>query len=790
MQRKRILLAAVFMFVALCCVILWPLATTAQLSSNSFSPATWYPSGNATTGSVATGDLNHDGYPDLVVSTQCSDPYGGPTCGHTGIFVHLNNGNGTFYLNSTYATNGDGASPWVSVAIAEMDGDGQQDLVILNAANTGANAESVSVMRGNGDGTFQAAASFPLTAGVTARKLTVADINGDGKPDVIVSDALYNAADNNYRGGVNVLINVGNGSLASPARYDSGGYASALNVITADVNHDGSPDILVSNDCSTLDLSQACTGGATIGVLLGNGNGTFQQAASYLTDGHPYPGYFLIPIAAVDLNRDGNADLLVANPHTNQWSPTLPDAATVLIGNGDGSFQPPVHYFDGAQLPVDIVAGDVDGDGLGDAVVLNGCTAGQSCGGMTGALSVMLGNGNGTLQSPALYYVWAQQDGLGMLPNTVLLADVNNDAKLDVVFATWNSVGVLLNQTTPPPTPTPTPTPTPALYNTPVGLDVFVQPVDSTTGDSAPITVTFSQVTAAGNTMVASASSNSGPALPGRFKLGNPPTYYEITSTADFIAPVTVCVQYPDSAYQHNEASLKLMHFNGIAWGNITQSIDLQTNIVCGVTSSLSPFVVAEEDVAPPSFTVPSNITTGATTSSGAAVSYDTPVATDDFDGIVPVNCSPQSGSSFALDTTQVTCSATDSAGNATQKSFNVTVTYAWSAVLQPINSDGSSIFKVGSTVPVKFQLSGECAGIQNAIARLFIAKISDGIAGNELEASSTLAATSGNQFRYDASSCQYIFNWGTKGLSSGTYQLRIDLGDGVVRVVNVSLKK
>src|ERR1051325_9875008 len=67
MQRKRILLAAVFMFVALCCVILWPLATTAQLSSNSFSPATWYPSGNATTGSVATGDLNHDGYPDLGV---------------------------------------------------------------------------------------------------------------------------------------------------------------------------------------------------------------------------------------------------------------------------------------------------------------------------------------------------------------------------------------------------------------------------------------------------------------------------------------------------------------------------------------------------------------------------------------------------------------------------------------------------------------------------------------------------------------------------------------------------
>jgi len=88
-----------------------------------------------------------------------------------------------------------------------------------------------------------------------------------------------------------------------------------------------------------------------------------------------------------------------------------------------------------------------------------------------------------------------------------------------------------------------------------------------------------------------------------------------------------------------------------------------------------------------------------------------------------------------------------------------VTVTYAWSGVLQPVNGDGSSIFKLGSTVPVKFQLTGASAEIQNASAKLFIAKVSNGVTGSELEATSTVAPTSGNQFRYDASSGQYIFN-------------------------------
>jgi hypothetical protein len=109
---------------------------------------------------------------------------------------------------------------------------------------------------------------------------------------------------------------------------------------------------------------------------------------------------------------------------------------------------------------------------------------------------------------------------------------------------------------------------------------------------------------------------------------------------------------------------------------------------------------------------------------------------------------------------------------------------------LQPVNADGSSIFKLGSTVPVKFALLGESAGIEDLTAKLTYAKIDDGIDGSVVEAPSTAAPTSGNLFRYDAQSGKYVFNWSTKGLASGTYRLEIDLGDTVPREVIVSLKK
>ncbi len=116
-----------------------------------------------------------------------------------------------------------------------------------------------------------------------------------------------------------------------------------------------------------------------------------------------------------------------------------------------------------------------------------------------------------------------------------------------------------------------------------------------------------------------------------------------------------------------------------------------------------------------------------------------------------------------------------------------IPVAYNFSGILQPINADGSSVFRLGSTVPVKFQLTDSNANyISIAVARIYVAKISDGIIGTEMEADSTSAATEDNLFRYDSTADQYIFNLGTKSLSTGTWQIRIELDDGTSKYAKI----
>ena len=201
-------------------------------------------------------------------------------------------------------------------------------------------------------------------------------------------------------------------------------------------------------------------------------------------------------------------------------------------------------------------------------------------------------------------------------------------------------------------------------------------------------------------------------------------------------------------------------------------------------------FTVTVQDKTPPSISdIPSNQTLEATSAAGAVATWTDPTASDLVDGPRPVTCAPASGSTFALGTTTVNCSATDAHGNTATGSFTVTVTYAWSNFLQPINLNDSSIFKLGSTVPVKFQLTGASAGIPNAVAKFWYVKVGNNVAGSETEAVSTAASTTGNLFRYDSTAGQYVFNWSTKGLTAGTYEIRADLGDGVSHTVRISLK-
>jgi hypothetical protein len=204
--------------------------------------------------------------------------------------------------------------------------------------------------------------------------------------------------------------------------------------------------------------------------------------------------------------------------------------------------------------------------------------------------------------------------------------------------------------------------------------------------------------------------------------------------------------------------------------------------------SSSCQATVTVLDGTPPLITCPPNITATATSTAGATVSFPLPTASDTCSAF-NVACSPASRSLFPLGPTLVTCTATDAAGNQSQCNFKVNVAYSWSGVLQPINADGSSVFKAGSIVSVKFQLTGASAGIKNAVARLSYAKVSDSTPGPVNEAGAAGNATAGNLFQYDTVSGQYAFNWSTKGMTAGKYQLTIDLGDRVTRVIVVCLR-
>jgi hypothetical protein len=147
------------------------------------------------------------------------------------------------------------------------------------------------------------------------------------------------------------------------------------------------------------------------------------------------------------------------------------------------------------------------------------------------------------------------------------------------------------------------------------------------------------------------------------------------------------------------------------------------------------------------------------------------------------------------IDTSKVgprtqTITAADNAGNTSTVTITYNVKYVFSGIQSPINANGSSVFKAGSTIPVKFFLKDASgAYISTASATITYAKLVNGAFGNDAEAVSTSSAVVGNEFRYDLTSNQYIFNMNTKGLTSGTYRLTITLDDGMSYCVQIGLK-
>ena len=366
---------------------------------------------------IATIDFDHDGNPDLIVvnqcrsSANCTDPNDEASVG-----ILLGLGDGTFNPDAYFLTNGF-SYPLVasSIVTADFDGDGHGDFAVTNQCGD----DNSSSCEGGTITVFpssQPRQTYEVGA-VGPYSLAAGDINGDGIIDLVVASACDQTC---TVGAVSVLLGNGDGTFQPAVVFSSGG-SGAYSVALADFNGDGKLDVAVANNnCpSTFNCT---TAEGSVGILLGNGDGTFQATTVFDSNG-------LAPdaIAAVDLNGDGRPDLVIANQCEADGCNSHAADMVVMLGNGDGTFQSPSTFDSGGYIPSSISIADMDGDGKLDLVITNTCGADQGC--QAGSLSFFLGNGDGSFQAPQVFPTQ------GNLSVAATVGDFNKDGHIDVAVA-------------------------------------------------------------------------------------------------------------------------------------------------------------------------------------------------------------------------------------------------------------------------------------------------------------------------------------------------------------------
>ena len=341
---------------------------------------------------VAIGNFNGDTRRDLVVANNSSG----------NVSILLSKGSGSFGKAKNFAS---GVRP-VGVVVGNFNGDANPDLAVANGGEYrddvgGVVGYNVSILLGNGDGTFGLATSFSTgpTGRWSPRALAVGNLNGDTVPDIVVSCGE----------GISVLIGNGDGTFGPPITTDVGGNAPQ-GIAVGDFNGDTNTDVVYGT----------YAGSNYVVVRLGNGDGTFRG-------GNEFPaGQTPRSVAVGNLNRDLFPDIAAANIRSNSVS--------ILLGRRDGTFGGFVPYPASKKptpSPSSVAIGNLNGDGLADLAVTNGETKN---------VAVLLGNGNGTFAALRSYPV-------GTGPAAVAIGNLNAGSDPDLAVANRGSanVSVLLN---------------------------------------------------------------------------------------------------------------------------------------------------------------------------------------------------------------------------------------------------------------------------------------------------------------------------------------------------------
>jgi hypothetical protein len=307
----------------------------------SFFPHQIFPAGS-TPSSVAIGDLNGDGKPDLAVTNADSRI--------NTVSILLGTGIGTFLAPTPF---GVGTRP-SSVAIGDLNGDGKPDLAVANFFS-----DNVSILLGDGTGGFRALT--PLVVGTHPVSVAIGDFNGDRKLDLAVV--------NQGIGTVSILLGDGTGGFRALTPLVVG--TSPTSVAIGDLNGDGKLDLAVANFGSP----------SSVSILLGDGTGGFRPAMDFPAGSGP------VSVAVADLDGDGKPDLAVANSS---------NTVSILLGNGDGIFRAP-RSFGAGTSPTSVSIADLNGDGKPDLAVTNSAN--------TPTVSVLLGDGTGAFGAPTGFAV-------------------------------------------------------------------------------------------------------------------------------------------------------------------------------------------------------------------------------------------------------------------------------------------------------------------------------------------------------------------------------------------------